>query len=276
MSSYPPVNYFNEVAENNTLLWIVFFVIVALILIVLIVSSTRYKNRNQNSSSSSSNGDNTFSYSSPNVYSGSIPVGTTGRMTSGDGSSMNTSGTQSSVPPTMPSGMAGDDVPTFTPRSYAELNNMKVLENNKRAMSIGGPASVATLGTFPIGNMASAYDHTYPNNGIGNAPIIPSGPSVMNLMPGSWRGNCPPTEEDGYWGRFAPTKEAFDKYITVSGSSRLQLNTRIKNPTGGIPNSLRASPPVPISGKALTFLDSSHRLDLIYNSTGVYPTTDAC
>ena len=101
------------------------------------------------------------------------------------------------------------------------------------------------------------------------------------LMPESWRGGvsgCPSSATQGpsqNWAKFAPTKEAFNQYITAAGSARLGVNTRVKAP-GGVRSLLRGGPTVPLSSTQVTFNDSGFRNDLVYNSTGFYPDTAHC
>jgi hypothetical protein len=148
------------------------------------------------------------------------------------------------------------------------------------------PVNMSAPGQFPgSANLASAYRNNYPNSGVGDSVISRDPFAVQNLrrdshMPISWRDNAPCgalAGDDTLFGKWAPTKAAYDNYITASGSARLSLNTRIKNPAGFNPwAGIRSQPPIPISGTAILFNDSSLRQDLIYNSTGVYPTSGMC
>lgn len=148
------------------------------------------------------------------------------------------------------------------------------------------PVSMSAPGQFPgSANLASAYRNNYPNSGVGDSVISRDPFAVQNLrrdthMPISWRDNAPCGSlagDDTLFGKWAPTKAAYDNYITASGSARLSLNTRVKNPAGFNPwAGIRTQPPIPISGTAILFNDCSLRQDLIYNSTGVYPTAGMC
>lgn len=148
------------------------------------------------------------------------------------------------------------------------------------------PVNMSAPGQFPgSANLASAYRNNYPNSGVGDSVISRDPFAVQNLrrdshMPISWRDNAPCGSlagDDTLFGKWAPTKAAYDNYITASGSARLSLNTRIKNPAGFNPwAGIRSQPPMPISGTAILFNDASLRQDLIYNSTGVYPTAGMC
>jgi len=99
--------------------------------------------------------------------------------------------------------------------------------------------------------------------------------SVDSLMPGSWKAPASSTfatADQQQWAKYAPTKAAFDKYITAGGSVRAPLNTR--SPLArqvGIPYLIRQGPPIPLSSKDVIFNDSGFRQDLVYNSTGYYP-----
>lgn len=104
--------------------------------------------------------------------------------------------------------------------------------------------------------------------------------SLAALMPASWRGNASCSGENAQsgdnWDQYAPTKQAFDNYITAAGSARLGLNTRTRNPTGGVNYLLRPAPPVPVTGASIPFGDSGFRQDLVMNSLGWYPENVQC
>lgn len=137
-------------------------------------------------------------------------------------------------------------------------------------------------------NLASAYESAYPQQEsnasltVGPAPYQTNNAAYQlnldSLMPSSWRvTSCPETsDQEGEWSKYAPSKAAFSRYQAAAGSARLSVNTRVKNPTGGVPLLLRASPPVPMAAKEIPFNDSSFRNDLIYNATGFYPQSTAC
>jgi len=106
--------------------------------------------------------------------------------------------------------------------------------------------------------------------------------NVNHLMPASWRNDqsaCGAESEDqAQWTAFAPSKTAFDNYITTAGSSRLAVNTRSAQARQiGLPNLVKdavqggGGAPVPIGSDAVLFNDSDFRQTLIYNSTGKYP-----
>lgn len=104
--------------------------------------------------------------------------------------------------------------------------------------------------------------------------------NVDHLMPASWRGpqQCGVESEDtAEWAKYAPSKEAFDRYITAAGSARLSVNTRSPSARQiGIPNLLRGSPPMPLGTSESQFLDSDMRQSLIYSATGQFPTSTNC
>ncbi len=110
--------------------------------------------------------------------------------------------------------------------------------------------------------------------------------NVNHLMPASWRGdqNCGVESEDStQWAAYAPSKAAFDSYITTAGSARLAVNTRTAQARQtGMPNPLAdmrgcgGGPPVPIGADAVLFNDSDFRQTLIYNSTGNFPELTWC
>lgn len=109
--------------------------------------------------------------------------------------------------------------------------------------------------------------------------------NVNHLMPASWRGeqNCGVESEDStQWAAYAPSKAAFDSYITTAGSARLGVNTRTaQSRQTGLPNILGdavrgGSGAVPIGADAVLFNDSDFRQSLVYNSTGMYPELTWC
>lgn len=106
---------------------------------------------------------------------------------------------------------------------------------------------------------------------------------VDKLMPTSWRldsnAGCPKSESDDQaeWTRYAPSREAFNNYITAAGSARMSLNTR--SPMArqvGLANPLRPGVKVPLGGYQSDFLDTDMRQTAIYNATGQYPESLAC
>lgn len=108
---------------------------------------------------------------------------------------------------------------------------------------------------------------------------------VNHLMPASWRGGlrggCGDEAEDtAQWAAYAPSKEAFDSYITTAGSARLSVNTRTPHARQiGLPNLVKdavqgcgaGGAPIPIGSNAVIFNDSDLRQNAIYNSTGSFP-----
>ncbi len=119
--------------------------------------------------------------------------------------------------------------------------------------------------------------------------------NVESLMPASWRSgsanastsspsSCGSESDDSaQWAAYAPSKAAFDSYITTAGSARLGVNTRTaKARNTGLPNLLRdavaggSSGPVPIGADAVLFNDSDFRQTLVYNSTGKFPDLTWC
>lgn len=133
------------------------------------------------------------------------------------------------------------------------------------------------------------YDNAYPNEQDrsslqmrgGNAASLGS-MNINQLLPASWRPNAQPTNaaemgSDALWTKYAPTRQAFDQYVTAAGSARLRLNTR--SPLGrqtGIVDLTRAPPQVPLTADNFVFNDSSMRLDLVQRATGRYPTSTNC
>ncbi len=149
----------------------------------------------------------------------------------------------------------------------------------------------APQGYYPYAqNPSLAFDSSYPNEEDmsskyprGCAMGISSQGYDLNidaLMPASWKQtpNCGDAAYDNtQWSKYAPSRQAFDRYITAAGSARLSLNTRWGlNRNIGIPLLLRQGPPVPLSTNQVPFNDSSYRNDLIYQTVGRYPQNITC
>lgn len=157
------------------------------------------------------------------------------------------------------------------------------------------------------GNSAAAFDAAYPNE-MDMSSTYPRGSlgnrarndgsgfnytmSVDNLMPAAWRSNgyqnvqYQGMSQDsgvgcdggacGLWSQYAPSRQAFDRYITAGGSARLSLSTRDSISKLGMRDPLRPQPPMPLAAENVVFNDSSHRLDQIYQASGSYPRSTAC
>jgi len=142
------------------------------------------------------------------------------------------------------------------------------------------------------GNASAAFDSSYPNE-EDMSSLAPRGCggmgagqgaqdfalSVNSLMPASWRGGPQAsTELDGsQWAKYAPSKGAFDRYITAQGSARLTLTTR--SPLSrqiGVSDLTRPAPPMPLAADNIVFNDSSFRQDLVFNQMGRYPNSTTC
>lgn len=131
----------------------------------------------------------------------------------------------------------------------------------------------------------SAYFGAYPQ-GEDSASLTSDGApgdyqlSLNSLMPAGWgqSAGCGADATDGQWGKFAPTKQQFEQYITASGSARYGMNTRTQNPTGGVQGLTNLIWPVaaPVTGGEIPFNDSSFRQDLVYDSMNFYPAQAAC
>lgn len=103
------------------------------------------------------------------------------------------------------------------------------------------------------------------------------------LLPGSWRKggsntSCPEgTDPNSQWTKYAPSREAYERYITASSSARLSVNTRNAiNRITGTPVLLRSATFTPLSHSSYTFNDSSLRQDQIADATGIYPGEHRC
>jgi len=179
-------------------------------------------------------------------------------------------------------------VVVYEPANDVPADNASVNVNAEEDMMAAAPeVQPAPLGFAPYGATDDgAYFADYPQSENSSSLDGDGSPSSydMNLsalMPASWRGagNCGAVDADGEqdeWSKYAPSKESFQNYITAAGSARLGMNTRVRNPTGGVANLLRPAPPVPMSASDITFNDSSFRQDLVYDSLGAYPTQVHC
>lgn len=143
------------------------------------------------------------------------------------------------------------------------------------------------VGAYPDSSdpQGSLYPHMAQEAGRG--AMMPEDPNhnmeVDKLMPTSWRldsnAGCPQSESEDQaeWTRYAPSREAFNNYITAAGSARMSLNTR--SPMArqvGLANPLRPGVKVPLGGYQSDFLDTDMRQTAIYNATGQYPESLAC
>lgn len=151
----------------------------------------------------------------------------------------------------------------------------------------GTPMSVAPMGQWSAsGNQTSPFNDSYPNNGVGLTSLgsdawANGNMQISKLMPASWREGANSTCGDlatdyTAWAKYSPKKAQYDGYITSQASVRTPLSQRSGNPTHAMRDLLRQTPPVPLSGQSMTFGDSSQRLDLIYQSTGIYPRQTSC
>jgi len=131
----------------------------------------------------------------------------------------------------------------------------------------------------------SAYFGAYPQSEDSASLTSDGAPgdyqlSLNSLMPAGWgqAAGCGADATDGQWGKFAPTKQQFEQYITASGSARYGMNTRTQNPTGGVQGLTNLIWPVatPVTGGEIPFNDSSFRQDLVYDSMNFYPAQAAC
>lgn len=150
------------------------------------------------------------------------------------------------------------------------------------------PMGVAGMGQFAsIGNNTSPFNDSYPNNDVGiteasNDPWSGSNLALNKLMPSSWRPSQNQTcgdlkADDSEWAKWSPTKAKFENYVTASGAARMPLTTR--NPQSkiiGQSNPLRSQPPVPLSGKSITFNDADGRMSALFQATSIFPSWDAC
>jgi hypothetical protein len=111
--------------------------------------------------------------------------------------------------------------------------------------------------------------------------------NIGGLMPASWspetafRASLEGEQETidsgaADWYRYAPDKDAVNRYITSSGTTRFSMNTRNSNGRiVGMPNLLRTNPPVPLSTNEITFNNSENRQALI-DAIGCGPIPPGC
>ena len=115
------------------------------------------------------------------------------------------------------------------------------MKQHHAAQQSSCPSGPETAAYYPYGHAAAAFDMHYPN-AENEASKYPRGCasqgahhgyelSIDSLMPASWKqqGSKCATQGTGavsQWSKYAPSKAAFDRYITAAGSVRLGLNTR--------------------------------------------------
>lgn len=148
-----------------------------------------------------------------------------------------------------------------------------------------GPAGYVETDS-PLATSA-AYSGAYPNMQLQGTAAAHNAAQASNLnvdslMPASWRGSKNTSTAQGYrdqemWAKYAPTKDAFDRYVTAAGSARLSINTRDGLQRNlGVPLLLRQGPAIPLSTREHAFNDSSFRQQAIYNATGAFPQSTSC
>jgi len=156
----------------------------------------------------------------------------------------------------------------------------------------GCASSTEPVSYNPYGQtVGAAFDQRYPN-AEDSSSKYPSGcaatgeaapgyqMSLDSLMPASWQPGATVDSSaaaDNQWTKYAPSKDAYARYITAAGSARLSMNTRtsLARQTG-IPLLLRQSPPVPVSATEYAWGDSGFRQDLVFRQTGMYPKSTSC
>jgi hypothetical protein len=198
-----------------------------------------------------------------------------------------------------PSNYSGAYTNVVSGQEYAQqymAGHQQYVPNDPRYQAQACTASPEPASFYPYSGTqaAASYDSAFPNeedmsslsargcpvsHGAGGYQL-----NVNSLMPAAWRSNTQSCGESGaaavegsQWSKYAPTKDAFDRYITAQGSARLSLTTR--NPLGrivGIPDLLRQAPPMPLAAENVVFGDSSFRQDLIFKSLGRYPAETNC
>lgn len=109
---------------------------------------------------------------------------------------------------------------------------------------------------------------------------------ISSLMPSNWRqgvpmmptGSCSASQgSQEIWAKYAPSKTAFDNYLTSVGASRLGLNSRSAyGRIQGQRNLLMSGAHVPVSSHAVVFNDSDARMSAYRESTGSWPSVTDC
>ena len=146
----------------------------------------------------------------------------------------------------------------------------------------------------PFSNLqASTWSASFPVEHLAPVGGPDSSERQLNLnenMPAAWRQgpgsqSCGASTFGGEadvsgWSNFIPSREQYERYITTQASARLAVNTRTRNPMiGGAKGGFveltfgRLLPPLPIGTSGPEFNDSSTRADLVFNSSGAYPST---
>lgn len=132
---------------------------------------------------------------------------------------------------------------------------------------------------------ADAYNRNFPNEqdpsslytGVSACTAAipvdndPYAMNVQSLLPASWKTDeCGGGAQHSQWTKYGPRKDDYMRAQIVGRTALLPLSTRVKNPTGGIPNLLRSSTSLPLSGSHVLFNGSSHLEEQNKNLTGSY------
>lgn len=161
-------------------------------------------------------------------------------------------------------GNATATAPSTSPDSMSEIGTMPVISSTQ-------PSLITSL---------QDSEHCNSNNGAGGKSM-----SLSSLMPQSWKqagtpvsnlnsGAASLSSQNNDWSKFAPTKEAFAKYVSTAGSARLSTNSKGKGALSrqvGVPLLLMQKPKINVTSKNFSFNDSSNRMDLVAETTGSYP-----
>lgn len=181
----------------------------------------------------------------------------------------------------------------FHPNARPNCPSVAVPEAWKPFSTGGGPS-------YGVGS--SAYNANYPDetspNSLAAQATYGCAPDNMDnksavgggcgsyalnadsLMPGSWRSDtqCPDgTDPNSQWTKYAPSRDAYFRYVTAAGSARLGVNTR--DPASritGTPLLLRSSTVTPLSHTSIPFGGSSLRDDVIAQASSFYPSSISC
>lgn len=130
-------------------------------------------------------------------------------------------------------------------------------------------------------------DNRYPQNEQPQTLDMGTSFEISSLMPSNWRngplmpqgsGPCGASQSSQeIWAKYSPSKEAFDRYLTAQGASRLGISTRSAyGRIQGQRNLLLQGANVPVSSHAVVFNDSDARQSTYWNATGAWPSVTDC
>jgi hypothetical protein len=153
-------------------------------------------------------------------------------------------------------------------------------------------AELLPQGYYSSNSFASnAYGSEFPMRNLADDPAnstVERQTDLYSQMPSSWRPNARHgqgdelhtggIQPDNGFDAIIPSAAQYERYNATAGSARLALPTRWKSPVGAMQENFadRRPPPIPIGTGAEFMNDSDARQSMVYNSTGFWPSDDAC